>query len=363
MVLFDPIQFHARLNPERPGLVALESRARELSYGEIACQVDAATDALLQVGIKLQQRVGVHCRDRLLHIVMVLALSRIEGTTLVFSPDGAFAHGVIDLLVSDAASRDPSLKTVVIDAAALSAATSERRDRISPAPAGKTIMLFTGTPAVSIGGHTLHARIAQRSRAKGTGGGSRWLCAADIHSELGLSAVTECLWVGGLAVLGGRRFEDDVEAIALYDVDRLLVDVNRAPTYLGTIGKTTGISGRLRAGVIAGAVPHEDTLHRMKRYVSPEAVVYLDLPETGAFAGCSFWQMGKPLRYWPLPEVDVRILGPDGEAIANGSPGFVAVRSEGNQRPLDRLDDGWFHSSLRGFLTRDRALVLSEASS
>jgi hypothetical protein len=42
-VLFDPIRFHARLNPERPGLAALESSARELQVVVLALsRIDAA---------------------------------------------------------------------------------------------------------------------------------------------------------------------------------------------------------------------------------------------------------------------------------------------------------------------------------
>ena len=43
----------------------------------------------------------------------------------------------------------------------------------------------------------------------------------------------------------------------------------------------------------------------MKQRVSPDTLVYLDLPATGAFAACSYWQIGKPRRYWPLPGVEL----------------------------------------------------------
>jgi acyl-coenzyme A synthetase/AMP-(fatty) acid ligase len=356
-VLFDPVQFQARLNPERPGLVeASGSRDRELSYADIAYRVDAATSALIEVGVGPGQGIGVHCRDRLLQVVIVLALSRIGDATLVFSPDGQFVPGTIDLVVSDQTSRNPSLKTVVIDATALAASAPERRGRTSATAAGDATWLFTGTPTrAPISGRTLCARIAQRAQTKGTGSASRWLCAVDIHSELGLSAVMECLWAGGLTILSRGRLEGDIEPIALYDADYLLLDAAMASDYLRTFDTTSRIATRLRTAVVAGAVPAEDSLQRMKRHVAPNTIVHLDLPETGAFAASSFWQIGKPLHYWPLPGIDLRILGPGGQPVETGSTGRIAIRSA----YAEGFSDGWFESRLSGSLTSDNALLLA----
>jgi len=69
---------------------------------------------------------------------------------------------------------------------------------IAPPSGGNATWLFD---AVTMGDDVFRARIAQRAQAKGIGGSSRWLCAAGIHTELGLSGVLECVWSGGLAVL------------------------------------------------------------------------------------------------------------------------------------------------------------------
>jgi non-ribosomal peptide synthetase component E (peptide arylation enzyme) len=341
-VLFEPILFHARLNPERPGLVAFESIGRELSYGDIVRRAEAATDALVQAGIAPRQRIGVHCRDRLLQIVVVLALSRIGDVTLAVSPNGLFAHGSIDLLVTDDASRKDEVKTVLIAATALAASAAQASGPVA-IPSGNATWRFD---AVTMGIDSFRARIARRAQAKGIGGISRWLCAVGIHSELGLSAVLECLWSGGLAVLSNSAFEDDVHPIALYEADHLFVDANLAAGYLRIFDKTIRMSAPLRSAVIAGAALDEASVQRMKQHVSPDTVVYLDLPETGSFAACSYWQIGKRRRYWPLAGIELRV----------DESGLIAIRGEG---VLSTDDDGWYHSSLTGSLTRDGALVLA----
>jgi acyl-coenzyme A synthetase/AMP-(fatty) acid ligase len=195
------------------------------------------------------------------------------------------------------------------------------------------------------------------------GSSSRWLCAVDIHSELGLSAVMECLWVGSLAVLSRGDLEGDVESIALYDADHLLVEASRASDYLRALDRTGRISARLKTAVLAGAVPTEDSLQRMKQHVAPNTVVHLDLGETGPFAASSLWQIGKPLHYWPLPGIELRIIGRDSEPAETGSPGQIAIRSPYAHAGLDGLGDGWFRSPLTGALATDNALMLAERTS
>ena len=102
--------------------MAFESIGRELSYGDIARRVEAATGALMQAGAAPRQRIGIHCRDRLLQIVTALALSRISDSTFAFSPDGTFAPGSIDLLVTDDTKANDAVKTIRIDPTALAAA-------------------------------------------------------------------------------------------------------------------------------------------------------------------------------------------------------------------------------------------------
>lgn len=341
-VLFEPILFHARLNPEQPGLVAFESVGREWSYGDIARRVEAAIALLLQAEVAPRQRVGIHCRDRLLQIVVVLALSRIGAATIALSPNGLFAPGSIDLIVTDDESRKDEIKTVLIAATVLVSAAQ---------PSGSVAIPFGGSASwqfdsVTIGTDSFRERIARRVQAKGIGGGSRWLCAVGIHSELGLSAALECLSSGGLAVLSNGTFEDDVPPIALYEADHLFVDAVLAPRYLRVFDRTSTISVSLRSAIIAGTALDEASVQRMKQRVSPDTVVYLDLPETGAFAACSYWQIGKPRHYWPLPGVELRIA----------ESGTIAIRTKGI---VGADADGWHQSSLAGSLTPDGALVLA----
>jgi hypothetical protein len=356
--LFDAIRFHSRLNPELPGLVAFDSTARELSYADIAKRVDNATYQLTQADLAPRLRIGVHCHDRLLHIIAVLALSRIGDATFLFASDGVFAPESIDVLVTDKAERGGRTKTVVLDPLSSKCPNSEHAHA---GRAGNMTWQFSG---LALEGDVLRARIAQRSTAKAAGGATRWLCAANIHSELGLSAVIECLSSGGLAILSNGTFSDDVLPIRLYEADHLFVGAEYAAHYLNGFDQTNGMSARLRSAVIAGASLDDSAAERMKRLITPDTVLHLDLPETGTFAAFSYWQIGKPRRYWPLPGVKLRLVANGQPADAKASA-HVAIKSDGALRPAKRNDargrfhDGWFHSALAGSFARDGALILS----
>jgi hypothetical protein len=345
--LFDAIRFHSRLSPELPGLVAFDSTARELSYADVAKRVDAATDRLTQSNLAPHLRIGVHCHDRLLHIIAVLALSRIGDATFVFSTDGAFAPGSIDVLVSDKAETSGEARTIVLDPLSSKCSGPEQMhaDR-----ACKVTWQFNG---IAIDDEVLRARIAQRSTAKAAGGATRWLCAASVHSELGLSAVIECLSSGGLAILSIGSFADDVLPIRLYEADHLLVDAKDASRYLEGFDPTNGMSARLRSAVIAGASLDSAAAERVKRLITPDTVLHLDLPETGTFAACSYWQIGKPRRYWPLPGVELRLVA-DGQTTGTNAPAHLAIKSDGARRSTE-----WFNSGFAGSFARDGALILS----
>jgi hypothetical protein len=345
--LFDPIRFHSRLNPELPGLVAFDSSVRELSYADIAKRVDAATCELKDAAIAPPFRVGVHCHDRLLHIIAVLALSRISDATFVFASDGFFAPGSIDVLVTDKSPDGDCTKAVVL---APLASKCSNLEQMHSDRGVNTKWQFNG---VAVEGDVLRARVTQRSTAKAAGGAARWLCAADIRTELGLSAAIECLWSGGLTILSNGTFADDVFPIRLYEADHLFIAGDRVAGYLNGFDATNGVSARVRSAVIAGASLDHAAVERMKRLITPDTVLHLDLPETGTFAACSYWQIGKLQRYWPLPGVELRLVA-NGQSAEASVSARVAIKSDGALRSGE-----WFHSALAGSFARDGALILS----
>ena len=340
--------------------MAFDSTARELSYADIAKRVDTATHQLAQSGVAARLRIGVHCNDRLLHIIAVLAVSRIGDATFVIASDGAFAPGSIDVLVTDkAGAAGDRTKIVVLDS--LSSKCPNLEQPVHTDHAINASWQFNG---VTVDGDVLRARIAQRATAKAAGGATRWLCVADIRTELGLSAVIECLWSGGLAILSNGTFSDDLLPIRLYEADHLLIGGEQVAAYLKGFDQTNGMFARLRSAVIAGASLDDSAVERMKRLITPDTVLHLDLPETGTFAACSFWQIGKPRRYWPLPGVELRVVANDQSAETNASAHVViksngALRSAKGDGACGGFCDGWFHSALAGSFAPDGALILS----
>ena len=366
MALFDHIEFHARVNPDRLALVAFDTFAEGLSYADLKGMVDAASHMLARRGVTPNQRVGVNFQDRSLQIITALALSRMGAAAIVVSADGSFTPGSVDALIGDKPGAPGPVRSHVLEAGALIRFEPERYSPEPPASTAMPIWHFSGTDrALSVREDTLLARIAQRSRAKGGTCAARWLCAVDPRTELGFSTVMETLSAAGAAVFSNGKFEDDIQPMGLYEADHLFISSDRAAAYLDIFDRTTNLSARVRTAIVSGAAHDAEALSRMKQRVSAHTVVHLDLPETGTLAVSSYWHIGKARTYWRPPGVELRIVGKTGEDSNLSAPGMIAVKSDGALRPssgdlpADGFKDGWYHSALEGSLARGGALVLA----
>ncbi len=366
MRLFDLIEFHARVNPDRLALVAFDTFAEGLSYADLKHMVDAASRIFARRGIAPQQRVGLNFHDVFLHIIAALALSRMGTATIAVSSGGGFAPGSIDALIGDKPVASKSVRAHLLEAGTLIRFEPERDSPEPPTSTTTPIWEFTGTGrTLAVREDTLLARIAQRSGAKGGASAARWLCAVDPRTELGISTVMESLSAAGAIVFSTGKFEDDIQPMGLYEADHLLVSGDRAAAYLSIFDKTTNVSARVRTAIVSGAAHDEETLSRMKQRVSAHTVVHLDLPETGTLAVSSYWHIGKARTYWRPPGVELRIVGKNGQERDPGAQGTIAVKSEGALRPAsgdmpaEGFKDGWYHSTLEGSLAREGALVLA----
>jgi len=284
MALFDHIEFHARVNPDRLALVAFDTFAEGLSYADLKRLVDAAGHLLARRGVTSTQRVGINFEDRFLQIITALALSRMGAAAIVVSADGGFAQaqGSVDALIGDKPGGPGPVRSHLLEAGAL---VRFEPARDSPEPPTQTAMpvwqFARKDRTLAVREDTLLARIAQRTAAKAGTCAARWLCAVDPRTELGFSAVMEVLSAAGAVVFSNGKFEDDIQPMGLYEADHLFISGDRTAAYLGIFDKTTNVSARVRTGIVSGTVHDEEAISRMKQRVSAHTVVHLDLPETG----------------------------------------------------------------------------------
>jgi len=367
MTLFHPIDLQSRLNPDNLAL-AFESVAETLSFGELRRLVRGAAGVLESSGVTSNRRIGVHCQNPFLQIVCALAASHVGVNAVVISPLGDFPSGSVDVVVSDASVTAPGAQVLRIEAPALFKAPGPRARAD-----GQTNPLWVfltaaraanGADALAVKERGLKTRIMMRAMAKGGAFAGQLLCAADIRSEIGFSAILESLWFGNAVVLSRGTLDEDARSIALYDVGSIFLAAGALPDYLRGFQPKRAHGVHPKRMIVAGTDVEETLLVGVKQHLCAHVAVHLDMAEVGGFAASAPWQIDTPRIYWPFSGATLAVVGGDGRQVAPEVSGTIVIRSEGANAPAagdpaaNRFRDGWFISPLNGSLHANGGLVL-----
>ena len=82
MNLVDPIFFQCRINGEQPAICAPGTRFDLLTYAQLEYMVNNLTRAARSLRLEPGQIVGILLQDRIFHIALILALTRIGVVTV-----------------------------------------------------------------------------------------------------------------------------------------------------------------------------------------------------------------------------------------------------------------------------------------
>jgi len=89
MNIVDPILFQCRINAEQPAICVPGAQLDLVSYAQLEYMINNVTRAVLPLGLQPGQIVGVLLQDKIFHIALLLALTRLgivtvscRGTTL-----------------------------------------------------------------------------------------------------------------------------------------------------------------------------------------------------------------------------------------------------------------------------------------
>ena len=106
MNIVDPILFQCRINAEQPAICVPGAQLDLVSYAQLEYMINNVTRAVLPLGLQPGQIVGVLLQDKIFHIALLLALTRLgivtvscRGTTLPKELDAAAVITELDRTV------------------------------------------------------------------------------------------------------------------------------------------------------------------------------------------------------------------------------------------------------------------------
>ncbi|MBE7369888.1 class I adenylate-forming enzyme family protein [Ramlibacter pallidus] len=360
------VEARAWSEPQRP---ALYEGGVQLGYGQLANQLLQCAQHLRTLGVRRGERVAVAGPGFGIQIVVLLACEAIGAVTASFEAhedtDASELFKHVDWVFS-ALPQDvpPGVRFVRLDAALarrLAQPFAAEMPRWEPAGFDEPQRLTRTSGSTGASKFMLLRRQAQESwihpilDVAGYDPGTRLLLLGPLVANAIYGRASDCLREGGLVMVGEGRDIGRLQPTHVYglplQLELLLAQLPAGyvaphPVKVTTMGGFAPPQLRQRARAVFHTEPGS-------RYGSNEAhIICVDLDAEGAGVLC--------------PGVEVRILGPGGDALPTGQPGVIAVRTPAMAdgylgRPEESaaaFRDGWFVSGDFGALVGPRRLQL-----
>ena len=364
---------HAR---QRPAAVAISDGLTICTYRSLAHHVVQILDALVAIGVRHDQVVGVETEDRFLHLLLLLACEALGSTTMSLQPfefgPGLNLGRLCDrILASQPVTGADGEKTFVMtsDWVTQALATPVNDDRLEalerqPDPDGIVRLIkssgTTGQPKIMAMTHRLQEQTIEGSLLNTlpkVGPHANFLCLYQLSIRGCHRRVLMTLRLGGtIHFLGAATAWDAIASgtvnFALFVTGDLANFVRAAPIGGGPFD--------IHVEVIGSAVSAQLRQEAM-RTLSKSLLVTYSSNETGPVSVVDENNVGTL-----LPGVEIMIADAGGRAAPFGETGLIRIKSD--MMVTGYLDapawsretfvDGWYHSNDIGFQPSSRTLVV-----
>ena len=371
-----------KLAQSDPFAVAAIDDRRVIHYATLSGYVRAAAERLRRAGPEAGGIAGFRFRDPLVHLVFTLAalengiahLSIFRGWPDKLGADFARRCGTTKLFGDDPWPGG-GLPFEAVDPASLE---GTRASSEAPAAAASGTALFvlgsgtTGDPRIiCYDAENIAAMTARDLAVRPIAFQERYYSMIQFDFFTGKRRALGCLAAGGTLVFTERA------ASAAIICERLAVDhfalvVNHAEAMAEAFAAGAPRLPRLKSLVIGGSPISEDLRARLREGVSPNLYIGYGTNEIGeaCFAAPDMQKAHPGTVGKPAPGVDIKIAGPDGEALAPGETGEVLLRAEGlfsqylgePEATARAFDGDWYRPGDQGALTPDGALIFKGRS-
>lgn len=368
-----------------------------LSFSALSERVRALTDSLRALGIVPGDRVAIWAPNCWEWVVVALAIhargaalvpinTRYKGSEARFILDRSAAKAVFTVdgflgldfagMLGDVEIPVIRLKTEDWDALLASGTPG---DAVDVQPDWPSDILFTsGTTGQPKGVVTSHAQSLRAfwdwSQVVGLSRTDRYLVVAPFFHCFGYKAGWLACLMAGATLLPQPTF--DVDAV-LARLARDRVSVLPGPPALYQTLLQRDLSGHdlssLRLAVTGAAVIPVTLIERMRSQLGFDTVItgYGLTEATGVATMCRFDDDPETIAKTSgraIPDVEVRVVGPDGAAVPTGEPGEVVVRGynvmsgylDDPEATAEAVRDGWLHTGDVGILNERGYLRITD---
>jgi fatty-acyl-CoA synthase len=376
--IVDPILFQCRTNAEQPAICAPGANFEAMTYAQLEFMLNALTRAVLAFGFQRGQVVGVLIGNKILHVVLSLALARIGVVTVSCRgrslPNELGAVAVMTETAEPFANVD---RIIVVERewARGNGAPLEDAQFATGGDELCRIILTSGSTGIAKGVAFTHGKMFEKNARLDYTRLDRWSRSARLFCDLGLSSSLGFYYVlymlsrGGMIMLLGDDTVGTLQALNLFEMENMATSPYGLAEYLKFYESQPTFRCSFDHILVAGGALTKQLAVRAWMRMSPNLITTYGAAETGAVAsGDARLTTEIPGAVgFILPEAEAEIVDAADRPLPRGKEGIVRVRTAqaadryfGDPETSARhFRDGWFYPCDIGHLRNDNLLVMS----
>jgi 2,3-dihydroxybenzoate-AMP ligase len=378
MNIVEPIFAQCRNKPSELALCAPGTEFNLVSYVRLQRSVDNICRRIIAAGVAPTSRIAVVIGDPILHVMVVIALTRL-GIITISANDGNEAWPIaLDGVVADQPLESRAAKTLVADAGWTTGddqpIAEKHLYRAAPGDHCRIFLAF-GDDGQQKAIAMTHGMIATRLDRQKLFFGPRAPFCDRTHLDLPLAAslgfqvMLGTLWRGG-ALLMTWDARKTLAALTAYNVQNMVTSPQSLFKLAQALEGYPGYRNELVAVFSAGRLRADLSERARASLCSNLTVGYVASDRTMVASMPARLASGIPGAVgYVLPGVITEIVDDQDRTLPPGQDGHLRIRSDyGVKEYLDdphatrlAFRNGWFYPGDRGRLTRDNVLVLSSS--
>lgn len=377
MNIVDPILFQCRINADQPAICAPGANVEAMTYAQLEFMLNALTRAVLQLGFQRGQVVGVLIGNKILHVVLSLALARIGVVTVSCRgrslPKELGAVAVMTETPGPFANVD---RVILVDRSwtrGLGVAL-DQSEFLTSGDELCRIILTSGSTGIPKGVAFSHRKMFEKNARLDYTRLDRWSRSARLFCDLGLSSSLGFYYVlymlsrGGMILFLGEDTVGTLQALNLFGMENMATSPYGLVEYLKFYEAEPAFRCNFDHILVAGGALTKQLAARAWARMSPNLITTYGAAETGAVAsGDARLTTEVPGAVgFILPEAEAEIVDDADQPLPRGKEGIVRVRTAqaadgyfGDPETSARhFRDGWFYPGDFGYLRDDNLLVI-----
>jgi acyl-coenzyme A synthetase/AMP-(fatty) acid ligase len=379
MNIVDTILFQCRANGEQPAICAPGTRFDLVTYAQLQYMLDNMTRAVLALGFQPGQIVGILLQDKIFHVVLVLALTRLGVVTVSCRGPSLPKELAAAAAITDGAGPFANVERVIrakpewvtgsADPVADPRLHRARGDELC------RIILTSGSTGVPKAIGFSHDKLIAKNARLDYCQGDRWPQSSRLFCDLGLSSsqgfryVIYMLMRGGMVLLFGEDGGSTLQSFNLFRIQSMATSPHGLNEYLKFFEAEPLAHCNFDHILVAGGMLTKQLAERTWARMCPHLISLYGATEVGAVATADARVTSRVPGAvgYILPDAQVRIVDPSDRPLSAGTEGIVCVRTDqaitgylgDPETSATVFRDGWFYPGDFGHVTEEGLLVIT----